>query len=60
MMSKKVYQAFADALNLTRPDGDTEHIMQWRTDVEAVATVLRTDNPAFSKTKFLEAMNIKN
>lgn len=59
-MTRKHYQALADALRSTRPDGydatDTpEARLAWDRTVRAIAETLRTENANFNTDRFLTA-----
>ena len=55
-MTKKDYEALAQALAMTKPEIYLgAELGQWRTDVQAIADALQYDNPRFNRAKFLEA-----
>jgi hypothetical protein len=55
MMTRKHYIAFADALHYVKPT-HTQPVMnaQWVCTVNAVMSVLASDNPRFDKGRFME------
>lgn len=63
-LSRKDFQAIAQALTQTRPDEDTcpdfyhQVITQWESDCLAIATSLSLTNPNFNKPKFLAACTL--
>jgi hypothetical protein len=56
-MTKKDYVALAAVLKLSKPkDGGPHATIQWRLDVENVASALQDDNPKFNRKTFLVAV----
>jgi hypothetical protein len=55
-MSRKDYVLLADALAYRRPEVSwLNKAVQWRHDVDAIATALGRDNPRFDRTRFIKA-----
>jgi len=61
-MTRKQFNAIAEALAAIRPEMygpnvDAGMMYQWGTTVREMATMCRTFNPAFDRTRFMEACN---
>ena len=70
MLTRKHFQALANALQSQRPNqewvktpedriGYTCAVAQWTLDCRAIADVCQRENPAFDRTKFLQACGIE-
>ena len=57
-MSKKHFQALAEALKSARALGNPLTDVQWMCDVKGVANVCARFNPLFDRAKFLKACGV--
>ena len=54
-MTRKHFQAFAEALKRERPDSCLASHVQWTAEVRAIADVCRSFNPGFDRERFYTA-----